>query len=142
MEPNASHAKPVLRILLGLATALVLMASVAGPAVAADPPAPQCQGHWVRMLGGSHAVTHKPIKDLADLQKRLAEFEPGFRELIARDSSLPPGVADALIAAIQSGQGVVDRNVYRKEEVRWMAYRPAPKTLEVIAPPCIELAKD
>jgi hypothetical protein len=124
-----------------VAGAAVLLVGVA-PAKAADTAAAQCKGHWVRALGGSHSVTHKPVKDLADLQKRLAEFEPGWRDLIGRDASLEPGVADALIAAIQSGQGVVDRNVYRKEEVQWMAYRPAPKKLDVIAPPCIDLKKD
>lgn len=140
MKDRVDNPKIITRTLTGLGLTAALLVGLAGPAAAAD--AAQCRGHWVRALGGPHAVTRKPIKDLADLQKRLPELEAGFRELVAQDASLSPEIAETLIAAIRSGEGVLERNVYRKEEVRWMAYRPARGKLGVIAPPCIDLARD
>jgi len=101
-----------------------------------------CQGHWVRSLGGSHAVVKRTMGDLADLQKRMPEIEASARAAIASDPTLDAAVADALVAAIASGEGIGERKLGRDESVRWMAYQPKKGTYSTIAPPCIRLSKD
>lgn len=120
-----------------VAAALFCFASMA--AAAADDP---CKGRLVRRLGGPHAITKQPIRDLADLQRRLPELEAGMREVIARDPKLGPGVADALIAAIRSGNGVTDGKLGARDNFLWMSYQPQKGVIGVIEPPCAQLRKD
>jgi outer membrane protein W len=119
---------------------VALAAAFAVPIQAQTPPDP-CKGRLVRRLAGPHAMTKQPIRDLADLQRRLPEFEAGFRDVIARDASLGPAVADALVAAIKSGSGVTDGKLGPRDNFRWMAYKPQ-GVVGVIQPPCAQLRRD
>jgi hypothetical protein len=100
-----------------------------------------CKGRWVRELAGPHAITKKPMNDLASLQNRLAELEPSIRIAVAKDRSLDPAVADAVIAAIRSGNGVTERQFVAGDDVKWMAFQPQRGVIEVISPPCMQLKK-
>jgi hypothetical protein len=111
---------------------------ISGPLSAADP----CQGRHVRHLGGAHAVDPRPLADLADLQRRLPQLEAGMRAMIAQDPSIGAGAADALVAAIRSGNGVSERELGRAEAMEWMVYQPEKGRLDRIAPPCVELDRD
>jgi len=123
---------------LGSFVASWMLFAGASPAAAQD----ACSGHRVRALGGSHSVVKRPMGDLADLQKRVSEIEASARAAIASDPTLGPDVADALAAAIASGEGIGERKLGRNESVRWMAYQPTKGTFGTIAPPCIQLNKD
>jgi outer membrane protein W len=116
------------------------LAGLAAPLSAAD--ADACKGRNVRRLGGAHAVLRPAIKNVADLQKRLPELEASIRAAVAKDPSLDPGVADAVVAAIRSGAGISERELGRTEAFNWMAYQPKKGDFEVIAPPCVRLNRD
>jgi len=124
--------------LLGLASALAVAAASTAPAAGQD----TCQGRYVRRLAGPHAVTRPGMKNVAELQKRLPELEPAIRAAVAKDPTLSPAVADAVIAAIRSGSGIGERKLGRAESFHWMAYQPSKGDFEVIAPPCVSLKQD
>ncbi len=126
----------LLLTLLGSAVA-ALSPSPASAATAAD----LCDGHWVKRLGGSHAVTRKPIDDLAELRRRLPELEASIRTVVGMDPSLGPVVADALIATIRDGAGMSERSMRRDESMRWMAYQPKPGQFGAIMPACLRLER-
>lgn len=109
------------------------------PAAAAE--VDLCRGHWVRNLAGPHAVLRQTLVDVASLRQRLPELETSIRAVIARDASLSPAVADALIAAIRDGSSVRERQMQRDEAVVWMAYQPEPGRFEAIAPACLRLER-
>jgi len=127
------------RFVVALVGAAVLVAAAPNASFAADD---SCAGRHVRSLRGSHAVSQKPLRDLADLQKRLPELEAGMREMIALDGSLVPGAADALIAAIRSGTGVSERKLGRTEPMQWMVYQPERGRIDRIVNPCVRLDRD
>lgn len=131
----------MIRSVLATATlfAVVLAILSAAPAAAAE--AVNCDGRWVRTLGGPHAVTRIPIDDVAGLRHSLPALEASIRAVVTRDASLGPVVADALIAAIRDGSGISERVMKRDEAVRWMAYQPAPGRFEAIAPACLKLTR-
>lgn len=117
--------------------ALALAVAAGAPAAAQD----ECKGRNIRSLGGAHAVSRKPIKDVADLQKRLPDLEATMREMVARDGSIGAGTADALFAAIRAGN-VTERKLGRNEPFRWMIFQPKKGTFELIQPPCVNLLQD
>ncbi len=101
-----------------------------------------CKGRNVRSLGGAHAVTHPTIRNVADLQKRLPQLEASIRAAVAKDPSLSPEVADAVIAAIRSGAGITERKLGRSEPMSWMAYQPKKDQFDAIVSPCVNLNRD
>lgn len=100
-----------------------------------------CQGTVVTHLGGAHAVARPAFKDLANLQRRLPELEASFRAAVAKDPSLGPDAADALLDALRSGTGVTQRSMRRDEPIHWMAYQPKPGQFGVLAPACLQLGR-
>ena len=125
-----------------LACAAALAASAvlaAAPAAAAD--AGTCQGGLVRTLGGAHAVTRVPIGDVASLRQRLPDLEASIRAVVGKDPTLGPVVAEALIAAIRDGSGIVERPMLRNEAVHWMAYQASPGQYDAISPACLRLER-
>lgn len=126
----------------GLLAAAALLLTTLLPAGAAAAASDPCAGRRVRSLGGPHAVSREPIRDLADLKRRLPELEAGMRDVLARDAALGAGVADALFAAIRDGSAVAERKLGRGESFRWMVYQPKPGQLELIQPPCVALDRD
>lgn len=140
-ETTPSDGSP-LRSRAGLICTLTLAAGVltALPAAAQQTGTGICTGKQVvTRLSGPHAVTKRPVADLAALKSRLPELEASIRTVIAKDSSLGPQVADALIEAIRSGSGVTERSMGRTEQVQWMAYQPDPGRYDVITPACLKL---
>ena len=135
---RVSHARP-LHTLARLVGAAVLMAATPYAVFAADDP---CAGRHVRSLRGPHAVSQKPLRDLADLQKRLPELEAGIRAMVAQDGTLGAGTADALLAAIRSGDGVSERKLSRTEPMLWMVYQPEKGRIDRIVDPCVKLNKN
>ena len=83
----------------------------------------------------------KSFKTIPDLQKRLPEIEADLRAVIAQ-GGLEPGVADALIAAIQSGYGLSDyvMGPPAKTQLQWMAYRCGGQA-KMVAMPTLKLRK-
>jgi hypothetical protein len=61
---------------------------------------------------------------------------------VAKDPTLSPAVADAVVAAIRSGGGIGERKLGRSETFHWMAYQPSKGDFELIAPPCVSLKQD
>lgn len=113
---------------------------LAAPLAAAD--ADLCRGHWVRDLAGPLAVTREPMADVASLRQRLPELEASIRAVVARDPTLGPAVADALLAAIRDGSQIGERPMRRDEAVIWMAYQPQPGRFDAISPACLRLERD
>lgn len=139
-----SHRPGLTALLLRAITSssLLLAASAivsVSPAAAADPD--PCRGHWVRSLSGPHAITRQPITDAGNLRQRLPELEASIRTVIARDPTLSPSVAEALIVAIRGGSAVSERRMARDEAIRWMAYQPEPGRIEAISPACLRLQR-
>lgn len=135
LAPRASSPNMLTWRLLA-AAALILVATPAWSQK--DDP---CKGRWVRSLGGAHAVSKVPLKNVADLQKRLPELEAGMRDVIARDGAIGAGTADALFDQIRAGK-VTERTLGRDEKLLWMVYQPKPGQIELIKPPCVDLKKD
>ena len=131
--------------LLVAVVATCTLVPVANAAVSASPvstvSSDLCPGGRVQRLGGSHAVTRQPIVDAANLRQRLPELEASIRTVIAKDPTLGPAVADALIAAIRDGSGITERPMQRDEAVHWMAYQSKPGTIDAIAPVCLRLER-
>ena len=131
-------------LLVGVATNLSVVpaanaAPSASPAAAVD--AGPCVGGRVQRLGGAHAVTRQPVLDVDNLRQRLPELEASIRTVIAKDPTLGPAVAEALIAAIRDGSGITERPMRRDEAVHWMAYQSAPGQFDAIAPACLRLER-
>ena len=123
-----------------LAGTLAGGALLAASPAAAQPAADICTGkRVVTRLAGPHAVTKRPVADLAALRQRLPELEASIRTVVGSDPSLGSAVADALIEAIRSGGNVTERPMQRNEQVRWMAYQPDPGRYDVITPACLRL---
>ena len=120
-----------------LALAVGLFSAPADAQGSSDP----CKGRWVKRLGGPHAVSRVPMKTLADLQKRLPELEATMRDIIARDPSVGPGVADAIFDAIRNGK-VTERKMARNESMKWMIYQPKKGEFGVVMNPCVQLDRD
>jgi Outer membrane protein beta-barrel domain len=138
--PHRAHGRSGSRRMTStLAGALALVAATASvPATAAN----ECDGHWVRTLATSHAVTRQPILDVDSLRQRLPELEASIRIVLDKDPTLGPVVAEALLAAIRNGSGISERQLRRDEAVRWMAYQPKPGQFDTIAPACLRLQRD
>ena len=139
------HRQRTLGAVRPLVCAVVLLASAglsASAAAGADAAnAGTCAGHWVQRLGGSHSILQGSMTDEASLRQRLPELEASIRTAVARDPTLGPAVAEALIAAIRSGSGISERPIQRTEAVHWMAYQPNPGEIGVIEPACLRLGK-
>ena len=102
-----------------------------------------CTGPIVTRLAGPHAITRQPILDLAALKRRLPQLEASIHAVVAKDPSLGPSVADALIAAIKMGSvGITERVMARQEKVLWMAHQPEPGRIEAITAACLRLERD
>jgi hypothetical protein len=127
----------------GFAAAVCTLLAIA-PFLSTTPASAQelCQGELVTALSGPHAVTSQPLSDLASLQRRLPQLEASIRTAIAKDPTLSPAVADALIAAIREGKGISERSLQRDEAIHWMAYQPKPGVIDTISPVCLKLQRD
>ena len=108
--------------------ALVLAAAVlltATPALAkeASCPGQRSATPTITRLGVSHPFT-QPVQDLADLQQRLPGIEADLRAVMSQ-AGLDQATADAVIAAIASGEGVTEETIPagQKTPLQWMAYR-------------------
>ncbi len=82
------------------------------------------------------------MPDVASLRLRLPELEASIRTVVAKDPTLSPAVADALIAAIRDGSRVTERQMRRDEAILWMAYQPEPGRIDAIAPACLRLERN
>lgn len=140
LETNSFEGRrPRSRAGLLVGITLAAGAAVAVPA-AAQPGNEICTGkRVVTRLAGPHAVTRRPVADIAALRSRLPELEASIRTAVGKDSSLGPAVAEALIEAIRSGSSITERPMQRTEQVQWMAYQPDPGRYDVITPACLRL---
>lgn len=126
-----------------LAAATIILFGSCWLATPASAELTTCSGPIVTRLAGPHAITRQPILDLAALQRRLPQLEASIRAVVAKDPSLGPSVADALIAAIKTGSvGITERVMARQEKVLWMAHQPEPGRIEAITTACLRLERD
>jgi outer membrane protein W len=120
--------------------ALLLMATTAEtlPAQAEDACAGYDKNQRIQRLA-VHPVSKKPAADQAALAHAVSEYEAEFRALLeARGLG---AIADELMAALKSGDGVTERALSRGETFQWMTFREK-GALAADGPRCLDTRKD
>ena len=123
-------------VALHVTLAVVIVLAVTG-ASAEDPCAGFDRRHTIRALGGPNALAPGGVQTKADLQRHFVDQADDIRAVLA-SHGLGDEVADALLLAVKTDEGITERSLVNGEQLAWMAYRRRGEAV-TIADVCLDL---